>query len=60
MSQTQKPTKERINTGGEDKSISQSIHLFFQEPNLGHIKESLKELKEGKGVVHDLIEVSHK
>lgn len=37
--------------------IAQAPDPFFSESNLAYVKKSVKELKEGKGKVHELIEV---
>ena len=37
--------------------IVQSTDPFFSETNLAHVRKSVKELREGKGTAHDLIEV---
>lgn len=37
--------------------IAQTPDPFFSETNMEHVKKSVKELREGKGTVHDLIEV---
>lgn len=40
----------------EKECISKdSDDAFFKEPNLSHIKKSLKELRDGKGTAHDLL-----
>ena len=37
--------------------ISQTIDPFFSEANLAYVKKSVQELKNGKGKMHELIEV---
>lgn len=37
--------------------ITQNTDPFFSETNQAYVMKSVKELKEGKGKVHDLIEV---
>ena len=37
--------------------IAQSQDPFYSESNLNYIKKSVKEVKEGKGKSHELIEV---
>lgn len=37
--------------------ISQTTDPFFSESNVAYVKKSVKELREGKGVTHELIEV---
>ena len=37
--------------------IAQTPDPFFSETNMEHVKKSVQELREGKGTVHDLIEV---
>ena len=37
--------------------IMQAPDPFFKEPNLSHIKKSVQELRAGKGIAHELIEV---
>jgi DNA-damage-inducible protein J len=37
--------------------IVQSTDPFFSETNLAHVRKSVKELREGKGTAHELIEV---
>lgn len=37
--------------------IAQSPDPFFSETNIAYVKKSVQELKEGKGTVHELIEV---
>ena len=36
--------------------IAQPIDPFFSESNMAYVKKSVKELREGKGTVHELIE----
>ncbi len=37
--------------------ITQASDPFFSESNMAHIRKSVKELREGMGTQHDLIEV---
>lgn len=37
--------------------IAQTPDPFFSETNMEHVKKSVQELREGKGTVHELIEV---
>ena len=37
--------------------IVQTTDPFFSETNLAHIRKSVQELRDGKGTVHELIEV---
>lgn len=37
--------------------IVQSPAPFFSEENMAYVKKSVQELREGKGTVHELIEV---
>ena len=37
--------------------ITQAIDPFFSESNMDYVKKSVKELREGKGTAHELIEV---
>ncbi len=37
--------------------IVQSPDPFFSEENMAYVKKSVQELREGKGTVHELIEV---
>lgn len=37
--------------------IAQNPDPFFSETNMAHVKKSVQELREGKGTVHELIEV---
>ena len=37
--------------------IMQAPDPFFKEPNLSHIKKSVQELRAGKGIAHELIEM---
>lgn len=37
--------------------IAQAPDPFFSEANLAYVKKSVKELRDGKGTVHELIEV---
>lgn len=37
--------------------IAQNPDPFFSETNMSHVKKSVQELREGKGTVHELIEV---
>ncbi|MDD2356076.1 MAG: type II toxin-antitoxin system RelB/DinJ family antitoxin [Lachnospiraceae bacterium] len=36
--------------------ISQSGDPFYSQSNMAYVKKSVKELREGKGTVHELIE----
>lgn len=36
--------------------ISQSGEPFYSQSNMAYVKKSVKELREGKGTVHELIE----
>ena len=37
--------------------ITQVSDPFFSQANVAYVKKSVQELKEGKGVIHELIEV---
>ena len=37
--------------------ITQATDPFFSESNMTYVKKSVKELREGKGTAHELIEV---
>ena len=37
--------------------ITQAPDPFFSEANMAYVKKSVQELREGKGTVHELIEV---
>lgn len=37
--------------------IAQTSDPFFSEANIAYVKKSVQELKEGKGTVHQLVEV---
>ena len=37
--------------------ITQTSDAFFSEENMAYVKRSVQELREGKGTVHQLIEV---
>lgn len=37
--------------------IAQAADPFFSEENMAYVKKSVQELKAGKGVAHELIEV---
>ena len=37
--------------------ITQSPDPFFSETNMAYVKKSVQELRDGKGTVHELIEV---
>ena len=37
--------------------IVQTTDPFFSETNLAHVRKSVQELRDGKGTVHELIEV---
>lgn len=37
--------------------ITQAPDPFFSESNMTYVKKSIKELKDGKGTAHELIEV---
>lgn len=37
--------------------IAQNPDPFFSETNMAHVRKSVQELREGKGTVHELIEV---
>ena len=37
--------------------ITQATDPFFSESNMAYVKKSVKELREGKGTAHELIEV---
>ena len=37
--------------------IAQTADPFFSEENMAYVKKSVRELRAGKGVAHDLIEV---
>ncbi len=39
--------------------IAQPIDPFFSESNMAYVKKSVKELREGKGTAHELIEVDN-
>lgn len=36
--------------------IAQPVDPFFSEPNISYVKKSARELREGKGTAHELIE----
>ena len=38
-------------------NTSTAINPFFSESNMTYVKKSVKELREGKGTAHELIEV---
>lgn len=37
--------------------ITQTPDPFFSETNMAHVKKSVRELRAGKGTVHELVEV---
>ena len=37
--------------------ITQTSDPFFSESNMAHVRKSVQELRAGKGIVHELIEV---
>jgi DNA-damage-inducible protein J len=37
--------------------ITPSTDAFFSEANMAYVKKSVKELRDGKGIPHELIEV---
>lgn len=37
--------------------IVQSADPFFSEANMAHVRKSVKQLRDGKGTAHELIEV---
>ncbi|MDD3140179.1 MAG: type II toxin-antitoxin system RelB/DinJ family antitoxin [Lachnospiraceae bacterium] len=37
--------------------INQTVEPFFSDTNMAYVKKSVQELREGKGTVHELIEV---
>lgn len=39
--------------------ITQTSDPFFSETNMAYVKKSVQELREGKGTVHQLIEVDN-
>ncbi len=52
MTMIKNPDKFKANNSNKDKKDP-----FFSETNLTHIKQSVKQLREGKGTSHELIKV---